>query len=49
MERCVPTRIEKNRAESGRGDGQGDVEKDDQHSYMMGKAGGKKKGEDGGN
>ena len=44
-ETCVPTRLEKYWAESGRGDRQGDVEKEDQQSYrrhyMMGKAMGK--------
>ena len=42
MERCLPTIIEMYWSESGRGDGQGDVEKNDQHSYrrpyMIGKA-----------
>ena len=41
----MPTRLEKYWTESGRGDGQGDVEKEDQQSYrrpyMMGKARGK--------
>ena len=41
MERRVPARCEKCRAESGQGDGQGDVEKEDLQSYrrpyMMGK------------
>ena len=45
MERCVQTRIEKYWAESGRGDGQGYVEKEDQQlyrrHYMLGKARGK--------
>ena len=47
MQRRVPTRHEKYWTESGRGDGQGDVGKEDQQSYrrayMMGKARGKKK------
>ena len=42
MERCMPKRLEKYWAESGRGDEQGDVEKEDLQSYrqpyMMGKA-----------
>ena len=45
MERRVPTRFAKYWTESGRGDGQGDVEKKDHQSYrrpyMMGKARGK--------
>ena len=45
MERHVSTRSEKYWTESGRGDGQGDVEKKDHRSYrrpyMMGKARGK--------
>ena len=45
MERRVSTRSEKYWTESGRGDGQGDVEKKDHQSYrrpyMMGKARGK--------
>ena len=45
MERRVSTRFEKCWTESGRGDGQGDVEKKDHQSYrrtyMMGKARGK--------
>ena len=45
MERRMPTRFEKYGTESGRGDGQGDVEKKDHQSYrrpyMMGKARGK--------
>ena len=45
MERHVSTRSEKYWTESGRGDGQGDVEKKDHQSYrrpyMMGKARGK--------
>ena len=45
MERRVSTRFEKYWTESGRGDGQGDVEKKDHQSYrrpyMMGKARGK--------
>ena len=45
MERRVPTRLEKYWVESGRGDGQGDVEKEDQQPYrrpyMMEKARGK--------
>ena len=47
MERCVPTRLETYWTESGRGDGRGDVEKEDHQSYrrpyMMGKAGEKKR------
>ena len=45
MERRVSTRSEKYWTESGRGDGQGDVEKKDHQSYrrpyMMGQARGK--------
>ena len=45
MERRMSTIFEKYRTESGRGDGQGDVEKKDHQSYrrpyMMGKARGK--------
>ena len=45
MERRVPTRFAKYWTESGRGDGQGDVEKKDHQSYrrpyIMGKARGK--------
>ena len=45
MERCVSTRFEKYWTESGRVDGQGDVEKKDhqlyRRPYMMGKARGK--------
>ena len=46
MERRMPTRLEKKYwPESGRGDGQGDVEKEDllsyRRPYMMGKATGK--------
>ena len=45
MERRVFTKFEKYWTESGRGDGHGDVEKKDHHSYrrpyMMGKARGK--------
>ena len=45
MERRMPTRFAKYWTESGRGDGQGDVEKKDHQSYrrpyMMGKARGK--------
>ena len=45
MERRVSTRFEKYWTESGRGDGQGDVEKKDnqlyRRPYMMGKARGK--------
>ena len=45
MERRVPMRLKKYWTESGRGDGQGDVEKKDHQSYrrpyMMGKARGK--------
>ena len=45
MERRVPMRLEKFWTESGRGDGQGDVEKEDNQSYqrlyVMGKARGK--------
>ena len=33
MERRMPTRLEKYWTESGRGDGQGDVEKEDHQSY----------------
>ena len=44
---ALPTKLEKYWTESGRGDGQGDVEKEDHQSsrrcYMMGKARGKKK------
>ena len=46
MERRVSTRFEKYWTESGRGDGQGDVEKKDRlyrRPYMMGKASGKEK------
>ena len=47
MERRVSTRFEKYWTESGRGDGQGDVEKKDhqsyRRSYMMGKARGKER------
>ena len=50
MERRVSTRFEKYWTESGRGDGQGDVEKKDHQSYrrpyMMGKARGKEEVED---
>ena len=45
MKRRMSTRFEKHWTESGRGDGQGDVEKKDHQSYrrpyMMGKARGK--------
>ena len=45
MERRMPMKFEMYLAESGRGDGQGDVEKEDQQSYrrpyMMGKIRGK--------
>ena len=49
MERRVSTRFEKYWTESGRGDGQGDVEKKDhqlyRRPYMMGKARGKEEEE----
>ena len=49
MERRVSTRLEKYWTESGRGDGQGDVEKKDHQSYrrpyMMGNARGKEEEE----
>ena len=49
MERCMSTRFDKYWTESGRGDGQGDVEKKDHQSYrrpyMMGKARGKEEEE----
>ena len=44
MERHVPTRLEKYWAESGRGDGQGDVEKKDHQSCRHdGKSQGKRR------
>ena len=50
MERRMPTRFSKYWTESGRGDGQGDVEKKDHQSYrrpyMMGKARGKEEEEE---
>ena len=50
MERRVSTRFEKYWTESGRGDGQGDVEEKDhqlyRRPYMMGKARGKEEEED---
>ena len=50
MERCMSTRFDKYWTESGRGDGQGDVEKKDHQSYrrpyMMGKARGKEEEEE---
>ena len=44
VERRVPTILEKYRTESGRGDGQGDVEKEDLQSYRQSAMDGPKPG-----